>query len=97
MRSENLYQIFAYLKNLEARGGQDATAAGMLLYPTVDQSLRLDYEILGHKIYVCTLNLNQDWQSIMKDLLLLVDDTFGARAIAKREPLVGVSDHWASE
>lgn len=97
IRSGNLYQIFAYLKNLEARGGQDATAAGMLLYPTVDQSLRLDYEILGHNIYVCTLNLNQDWQNIMKELLLLVDEAFGAKDITKREPLVGVSDHWVSE
>ena len=73
VRSDNLYQIFAYLKNLEVHGGQDATAAGMLLYPTVDQSLRLEYHILGHNIFVCTLNLNQEWQGLRDDLLRLVD------------------------
>src|SRR5262245_40701890 len=39
VHSEHLYQIFAYLKNLEVRAGPDKYAEGILLYPTVTQTL----------------------------------------------------------
>jgi len=79
--SDHLYQLFAYLKNLEAndhnkknvtRGGDDKNAEGILLYPTVNEDLDLRYEIHGHLIRVATINLNQDWQEIHDDLLSLL-------------------------
>jgi 5-methylcytosine-specific restriction enzyme subunit McrC len=73
VHSANLYQVFTYLKNLEQRGGTDATASGMLLYPAAGTSLRLDYELGGHRISVCTLDLAQDWKTIRNELLGLVD------------------------
>ena len=73
VRSAHLYQLFAYLKNLEARGGVDLVASGMLLYPAVGTSLRLSYKLGGHQISVCTLDLSQDWNIIRAELLELVD------------------------
>jgi 5-methylcytosine-specific restriction enzyme subunit McrC len=72
VHSANLYQMFSYLKNLEPRGGQDAEAEGMLLYPVVERRLRLSYEIAGHKVRICTVDLAQDWKAIRRDLLELV-------------------------
>lgn len=78
IRSPHLYQIFSYLKNLEARGNADARADGMLLYPAVGHSFRLDYQLGGHKVSVCSLNLSEEWHKIRAELLSLVDKTFGA-------------------
>jgi 5-methylcytosine-specific restriction enzyme subunit McrC len=61
IRSANLYQVFSYLKNLEARAGQATSAAGMLLYPLVQTPLRLKYEISGQTIRICTVDLNRKW------------------------------------
>ena len=40
IHSQNLYQLFAYMKNLESKDEQDAHAEGMLLYPVVNKKLR---------------------------------------------------------
>jgi 5-methylcytosine-specific restriction enzyme subunit McrC len=74
IHSAHLYQLFAYVKNFEYRGGTDATAEGILLYPTVQHTLRLSYEMHGHTIRICTLDLAQDWQAIRRDLLRLVSE-----------------------
>jgi len=72
IHSSNLYQVFAYLKNLEERGGADAQADGMLLYPVVDQHVRLKYEIQGHGVSICTIDLAADWSDLRNELLDLV-------------------------
>ena len=72
IHSANLYQIYSYLKNIEIRGGADADADGMLLYPVVDRSVRLEYDLPGHRIQICTLNLAAGWKEIHKELLDLV-------------------------
>lgn len=72
IHSGNLYQVFAYLKNLEFRGGEDAQAEGMLLYPVVQKKLRLKYDIHGHKISINTVDLGQDWKKIRDELLELI-------------------------
>jgi|GEM_PF-3543589 len=41
VHSVHLYQIYAYLRNLERRGGPDAQAEGILLYPAVSQRIDL--------------------------------------------------------
>ncbi|MBZ5555191.1 MAG: 5-methylcytosine-specific restriction endonuclease system specificity protein McrC [Acidobacteriia bacterium] len=68
VHSENLYQIFSYLKNLEVRPGPDSNAEGLLLYPTTSKSVDLQYEIQGHTLRVCTLNLDQEWRNIRQEL-----------------------------
>jgi 5-methylcytosine-specific restriction enzyme subunit McrC len=72
IHSANLYQLFAYLKNLEARGGNDAQAEGMLIYPVIDKELRLSYDMHGHRIRISTIDLGKDWKDIRGELLSLV-------------------------
>lgn len=71
--SGHLYQIYAYLKNLEPRGGIDAQAEAMLLYPAVRQRLRLDYQIDGHRVRICTVDLGAEWRSIRDELIALAE------------------------
>lgn len=73
-RSENLYQLFAYLKNAEALGPDFAVVEGMLLYPAVDQSIDSQYEVQGHTLRIVTIDLDQEWAAIasgLKSLLIL--------------------------
>ena len=73
LHSANLYQMYAYLKNIERKGGADERAEGILLYPRIDQELALRYDLPGHTLRVCTINLNQPWSQIETDLLQLID------------------------
>jgi 5-methylcytosine-specific restriction enzyme subunit McrC len=72
LHSGNLYQLFAYLKNLEAHGGADARAEGVLLYPCVDRPLDLRYRIQGHDLRICTLDLSVPWPEIHRGLISLL-------------------------
>lgn len=72
IRSPHLYQLLAYLKNLEGRGGINLDCEGILLYPTVTQEISTRYKMQGHKISIHTLNLDQHWQGIHADLMGLV-------------------------
>jgi len=74
IRSAHLYQLFSYLQNLEAKGGINRFCAGTLIYPTVDQEIRLNYQIRGHKVMIRTLNLNQHWQGIHQELMSLLEE-----------------------
>ncbi len=63
--SSNLYQIFAYVKNTE----YDGEVSGMLLYPTVNYDLNLEYKMSGNKIFIRTVNLGEDFEKIKSSLL----------------------------
>jgi 5-methylcytosine-specific restriction enzyme subunit McrC len=71
VKSENLYQLYAYLRNIDV--GNGPPAEGMLLYPTVTRSLDLGYVIDGHSVRICTIDLAQDWQGIRRDMLRLLE------------------------
>ncbi|TVR52003.1 MAG: hypothetical protein EA425_05740 [Puniceicoccaceae bacterium] len=74
LRSAHLYQLHSYLTN-QARAPGWETAAGILLYPEVDEEFDFSYRISGHPIRVTSLNLNQDWPLIeqhLRDILLTV-------------------------
>lgn len=70
IHSGNLYQLFAYLKNLQI--GNSRQIEGVLLYPTVGKSLSLRYRIQGHTIRIVTVDLNEKWQEIRQRLLGLL-------------------------
>lgn len=72
VHSANLYQVVAYLGNLQYRSGPDAEAKGMLLYPVVEKSVRLDYNLAGHDVSISTVNLAADWKDIRDELRSLV-------------------------
>lgn len=73
VHSGHLFQLFSYLKNISVTGESQQQCEGMLLYPSADdQPLDLQYEIHGHKVSVRSINLNQEWRGIHRDLLGIV-------------------------
>lgn len=72
VKSGDLYQIFAYLKNLEATQSDAVELEGMLLYPVIDQEYRLEYQMGAHRVRVCTLDLARPWREVHAELLAFV-------------------------
>jgi 5-methylcytosine-specific restriction enzyme subunit McrC len=66
--SDNLYQIYAYVKN-EAVKTSGKPVSGMLLYPQVDKPLEKSYLIDGHNFYFRTIDLNQDFGLIKQEMM----------------------------
>lgn len=67
----NLYQIFTYVKNKEVElQGKGYEINGILLYAKTNESIQpdSDYVMSGNKISVKTLDLNQDFTLIKKQL-----------------------------
>lgn len=73
IHSGALYQLFAYLKNIDQKNGTGPKCEGILLYPTVEKEINFLYEIEGHKVSIKTINLKQDWKEIHDSLLSMVD------------------------
>jgi 5-methylcytosine-specific restriction enzyme subunit McrC len=71
IHSENLYQLFSYLKNAERREGLDKVE-GILIYPTVNKKVNVQYVLQKHPVRVTTLSLNQPWRMIASDLKAII-------------------------
>ena len=73
LHSNNLYQIFTYVKNKAVAGGE---VSGMLLYARTDEKIQPDneYVMSGNKISVKTLDLNRDFSEIAKQLNEIADE-----------------------
>lgn len=71
--SNNLYQIFTYVKNKSADGGK---VSGMLLYAKTDDVIQPDnvYMMSGNKISVRTLDLSCDFYETAKQLNSIAED-----------------------
>ena len=79
LHSNNLYQIFTYVKNKDAEFGEKRhTVSGMLLYARTDETIQPDnvYQMSGNKISVKTLDLNRDFSEIAAQLNAIVDEHF---------------------
>lgn len=76
IHSHNLYQIFTYVKNKEAK--TVGVVSGALLYARTDETIVLneDYVISGNRISIKTLDLNTDFSMIKKQLNELVEMFF---------------------
>lgn len=76
IRSEHLYQIFAYVKNLDRR--HTGNVGGMLLYARTDAALQPDhcFSIGGNLIQVRTLDLNLPFSEISGQLEGIVEEFF---------------------
>ncbi|WHX66052.1 5-methylcytosine-specific restriction endonuclease system specificity protein McrC [Peribacillus frigoritolerans] len=70
IRSDHLYQMFAYLKNIKVEPYK--SLGGIILYPTVKETVELNYSIDGISLKIRTIDLNQDWKGIHCDLLALI-------------------------
>ena len=75
VHSTNLYQMYSYLRNLEAGSFDplDQSCEGILLYPTVQKEVDESFEVGGHKVRIATVNLESEWRDIHKRLLHIVD------------------------
>lgn len=80
LHSNNLYQIFTYVKNKDtAFGEKPHTVSGMLLYAKTDETIQPDnvYQMSGNQISVKTLDLNRDFSEIAAQLNAIVREHFG--------------------
>ncbi|NCB44020.1 MAG: 5-methylcytosine-specific restriction endonuclease system specificity protein McrC [Clostridia bacterium] len=70
----NMYQIFSYVMNEAAQS--NSSVSGLLLYAKTDEEICPDnsYTILGNRISVKTLDLNQDFPSIQEQLDKIIKD-----------------------
>lgn len=72
LRSGHLYQLFAYVRNLENRGEPDNRAEGILLYPAVHDRVKFETTIQGHRICAQTVDLSQPWDNVRTELLSVI-------------------------
>ena len=82
--SNNLYQIFTYVKNKASEpSDHPRTVSGMLLYAGTDEAIQPDntYSMSGNRISVRTLDLNKEFKSIASQLDQIVDDFFDLKAM----------------
>lgn len=73
--SNNLYQIYSYLTNLEndTSNPNNEYCDGMLLYPTTQREIDASYQMGKHKVRIATVDLSQDWEEISKRLLSILN------------------------
>lgn len=83
LHSNNLYQIFAYVKNKDSElAGTSRVVSGMLLYAQTDVEAPLDhtYRMSGNKICVKTLDLNCEFSKIAEQLNKIASEQLGVVA-----------------
>ena len=68
IHSQNLYQIFAYVKNMDKEN--TGNVSGMLLYAKTEEQItpNADFFMDGNRISVKTLDLNQEFERIKEQL-----------------------------
>lgn len=79
LHSNNMYQIFTYVKNCDyVFGEEDHKVSGMLLYAKTEEEIQPDniYQMHGNQITVKTLDLNQKFDIIAKQLDNIVKNHF---------------------
>jgi 5-methylcytosine-specific restriction enzyme subunit McrC len=84
IHSNNLYQIFTYVKNKNFEfGDRPNEVSGMLLYARTDEAIQPDksYQMSGNRISVKTLDLNCEFADIAKQLNSIVTEHFGITAV----------------
>ena len=76
LHSNNLYQIFTYVKNMDVEfGDKPHEVSGMLLYARTDEAVQPDnsYMMSGNRISVKTLDLNCEFHDIAAQLNAIAD------------------------
>ena len=79
VHSNNLYQIFTYVKNKDFEFGEKPhEVSGMLLYARTDEAIQPNqvYQMSGNQISVKTLDLNRDFSEIAAQLNAILDEHF---------------------
>lgn len=79
LHSNNMYQIFTYVKNRDYEfGDEDHKVSGMLLYAKTEEEIQPDnvYQMHGNQITVRTLDLNLPFWDIAKQLNIIAETHF---------------------
>ena len=79
IHSDNLYQIFTYVKNCDYEfKDKKHNVSGMLLYARTDEQIQPDcvYHMHGNQISVKTLDLNLPFDDIEKQLISIIHTHF---------------------
>lgn len=72
-RSDNLYQLFAYLRNDAVAEPTAPLAEGVLLYPETQHELDASYAVHGHRVRLATVDLSKPWSLVEERLLELLN------------------------
>ena len=74
-KSENIYQMYAYLRSQEDAGDPPSlTSAGVLLYPSMGEDYDAAGTIQGHRVRFATVNLAADTHTIRRQLLRIAGE-----------------------
>lgn len=79
LHSNNLYQIFTYVKNKEIElKNEEHKVSGMLLYAKTDEDIQLNnvYHMSGNEISTRSLNLNCEFSEIRAQLDSIAEEYF---------------------
>lgn len=83
LHSNNLYQIFTYVKNKDSELAEvPHVVSGMLLYARTEEAVQPNntYQMSGNKISVKTLDLNCDFSDVAAQLNSIATEHFGIAA-----------------
>ena len=83
LHSQNLYQMFTYVKNKEFELRQQKhSVSGMILYAKTDEEIvpNSSYLMSGNQISVQALDLNRDFKEIADELDHIVEKHFSAKS-----------------
>lgn len=72
LRPSHIFQLYAYLRSQEGRGADWDAASGMLLYPSIGETVRKSVTIQGHDIMFATVDLGARPQQIRDELRNLI-------------------------
>jgi len=72
LKSGNLYQMLAYLRNREKTAPPGPEHDGILLYPVVDDPISVDIRLEGFRIQAKGIDLAQEWRGIHEDMLAAI-------------------------
>ncbi len=74
LRSEYIYQIYAYLRSQEGNGDSlSDDASGLLLHPSVGQMIDEAFVVQNHKIRFLTIDLGATAKEIREQLLRVLE------------------------
>jgi len=75
LKSENIYQLYAYLRSQEQPDDSISRhSTGVLLYPSLGVEYNESAIIQGHRVTFATVDLAADSQTIRRQLLRIVND-----------------------
>ena len=68
LRSDHLYQLFAYLANHARSYPAEPPAVGVLLYATTGTTFDYRYRVHGHPLQVWSVDLAKPWPTVRDGL-----------------------------